>query len=581
MVSIEREVGSADDRPNRAAEAEPMTPLLDVTAIPVDEGATLADVAGSPVVAVGVPVFESDAGPVLAQGLEEIASASIRPAAPEPELCARRGFSGEEGQAMVLLPQSGGPATVYLGFGKPESLGADELRLAAASLVRAAGRSGAAVILLPRGLAERACGSAHSRAVQALAEGAVLAAYRFSSHKSKAERRSVEHLLVAGVGLDARALAEGAARGVRVACAVCAARDLVNEPPSSMTPRRLAEMALELAGASGSSVSPGSAGSPASSPTSSRSSVSSSVSASSGSSASIMTLEVWDEERIEAEHLGGLLGVARGSAEPPSLIRAEYEPTDPLMVDGHVPHVVLVGKGITFDSGGLSLKSADGMVSMKTDMSGAATVLATVSACADLGVRVRVTALAPATENMPGGKAIKPGDVLTVRDGQTIEVLNTDAEGRLVLADALSLAVELNPDAIIDLATLTGAAVVALGGKIAGVFGNDRGLMDRLKEAAVRAGEPIWQLPLVREYRSHIDSDVADMKNIGKAGQAGSIAAALLLERFVGSTPWVHIDMAGPARSDEDEGVLTKGGTGFGVRTLLELLESYGDAAPV
>jgi leucyl aminopeptidase len=295
--------------------------------------------------------------------------------------------------------------------------------------------------------------------------------------------------------------------------------------------------------------------------------------------ASAVTLEVWDEDRIAAERLGGLLGVARGSVEPPRLLRMGYEPADPLRVDGHVPHVVLVGKGITFDSGGLSLKSADGMLTMKTDMSGAATVLATVSACADLGVRVRVTAIVPVTENMPGGSAIKPGDVLIARDGQTIEVLNTDAEGRLVLADGLSLAVELHPDAIVDLATLTGAAVVALGRSIAALFGNDRALVDRVKEAAGRAGEPVWQLPLAREYRSHIESDVADMKNIGKAEQAGSIAAALLLERFVGGIPWVHIDMAGPARSDEDNEVFTKGGTGFGVRTLLELLEAYGDAS--
>jgi leucyl aminopeptidase len=245
-------------------------------------------------------------------------------------------------------------------------------------------------------------------------------------------------------------------------------------------------------------------------------------------------------------------------------------------VDGRVPHIVLVGKGITFDSGGLSLKGAESMMTMKTDMSGAATVLATVSACADLGVRVRVSAIAPVTENMPGGKATKPGDVLVIRDGQTIEVLNTDAEGRLVLADGLSLAAELQPDAIIDLATLTGAAVVALGGSIAGLFGNDQALVDKVREAGSRAGEATWQLPLAKEYRSHIKSEVADMKNIGKAGQAGAIAAALLLERFVGEIPWVHIDIAGPARSDEDEGVLTKGGTGFGVRTVLELLRAYG-----
>jgi leucyl aminopeptidase len=288
-----------------------------------------------------------------------------------------------------------------------------------------------------------------------------------------------------------------------------------------------------------------------------------------------VTVEVWDEQRIADERLGGLLGVARGSAEPPRLLRAVYEPTDPVHVDGRVPHVVLVGKGITFDSGGLSLKSAEGMVTMKTDMSAAAAVLATASACADMGVRVKVTAIAPVTENMPGGRAIKPGDVLTVRNGRTIEVLNTDAEGRLVLADALSLASELEPDAVVDLATLTGACIVALGSSVAGVFGSDQALVDKVRAAAERGGEATWPLPLVEDYRSHIDSDVADMKNVGKGGQAGAIAAALLLARFVEGTPWVHMDIAGPARSDEDAGVLAKGGTGFGVRTLLELLAEY------
>jgi leucyl aminopeptidase len=275
-----------------------------------------------------------------------------------------------------------------------------------------------------------------------------------------------------------------------------------------------------------------------------------------------------------AEHLGGLLGVARGSDEPPRLVRAEYTPADPVEVGGRVPHVVLVGKGITFDSGGLSLKSAGGMETMKTDMGGAAAVLAALDAVATLGIRLKVTVLTPMTENMPGGRAIKPGDVLTARNGKTIEVLNTDAEGRLVLADALSLAAELEPDAIIDLATLTGAAVVALGTGIAAMLGNDEVLQGELQSASKRAGESLWPLPLPDEYRSHIDSEVADMKNIGRAGQAGSISAALLLREFVGDVPWAHLDIAGPARSDEDSRYLSKGGTGFGVRTLVALLSS-------
>jgi leucyl aminopeptidase len=180
---------------------------------------------------------------------------------------------------------------------------------------------------------------------------------------------------------------------------------------------------------------------------------------------------------------------------------------------------------------------------------------------------------------MPGGRATKPGDVLTIRNGKTIEVLNTDAEGRLVLADGLSLAAELEPDAIIDLATLTGACVVALGNAMAGLFGNDEAFAARVTAASARAGEPTWPLPLPDEYRKHIDSEIADMKNIGKAGEAGAISAALLLARFVGELPWVHLDIAGPARSDENDGILTKGGTGFGVRTLLELLEGYAESS--
>ncbi len=319
----------------------------------------------------------------------------------------------------------------------------------------------------------------------------MLATYRFVSHKSEDEGGQVDGLVVLGIGLDADAAGVGVERGTRIARAVRLARDLVNEPPSSMTPSRLAEIAQEeLGGQEG------------------------------------VTLEVWDERRIADERLGGLLGVARGSAEPPRLIRASYEPADPVEIDGRVPHVVFVGKGITFDSGGLSLKSAGGMESMKMDMSGSAVVLAALSACRDLGVRVRVTGLTPVTENMPGGRATKPGDVLTIRNGNTIEVLNTDAEGRLVLADGLSLAAELEPDAIIDLATLTGACVVALGDLVAGLFGNDDDLNSRVGAASARAGEPTWPMPMPDTYKKHIESNVADMKNMGKSGEAGAISAA-------------------------------------------------------
>ena len=332
---------------------------------------------------------------------------------------------------------------------------------------------------------------------------------------------------------------DGAARGARLAASVNLARDLVNEPPSSLTPEKFADTFVErFSGVAG------------------------------------VTVEVWDEERIVAERLGGLLGVARGSTQPPRLVRVEYRPADPIEIDGRVPHLALVGKGITFDSGGLSLKTATGMETMKTDMGGAAAVLGAVDAAAALGARIRITAFTPLTENMPGGSATKPGDVLTTRSGKTIEVLNTDAEGRLVLADGLTLAVESQPDAIVDLATLTGAAVVALGKEIAGLLGNDDGLIAELRAAGERAGEPLWPLPLPDDYRSHIESEIADMRNVGRPGQAGSISAAMLLREFVADVPWAHLDIAGPARSDENSRYLSKGGTGFGVRTLVELVTS-------
>jgi leucyl aminopeptidase len=515
-------------------------PPLEVVFAPDDE--EVGRLADGPVSSVGVLVFTSDEGPRRASGIPDpltMGSASIDVGL-DRGVSERRGFTGKAGRTLVVLGSGAAPSVVYVGGGDAETFNLDTMRRAAAAFVRAAGRSGTAVFVLPPGLAGETGTDADRRAAQAVAEGAVLAAYRFVGHKSEDDSGRIVRLVVLGSGVDAAAAGDGIERGLRIARAVSLARDLVNEPPSSMTPRRLAEIAdQELSGQTE------------------------------------VTLEVWDEQRITDERLGGLLGVARGSAEPPRLLRATYEPANPVEVGGRVPHVVLVGKGITFDSGGLSLKTAGGMETMKTDMSGAAAVLAALSACRDLGVRIRVTAVAPVTENMPGSRAIKPGDVLTIRNGNTIEVLNTDAEGRLVLADGLSLAAELQPDAIIDLATLTGACVVALGTSVAGLFGNNDDLNGRVGAASARAGEPTWPLPMPEAYKKHIESEIADMKNIGKAGQAGAIAAALLLARFVDDVPWVHLDIAGPARSDEDDGVNTKGGTGFGVRTLLELLDSY------
>jgi len=279
-------------------------------------------------------------------------------------------------------------------------------------------------------------------------------------------------------------------------------------------------------------------------------------------------VEVWNESKIKEERLGGLLGVGQGSAQPTRLVYATYDP-DP---GAPLVHVALVGKGVTFDSGGLSIKTGDGMMTMKTDMTGAAVVMAVLSIASRLEVPVRLSAIAPMTENMTGDSATRPGDVLTIRNGMTIEVLNTDAEGRLILADGLSLAVEANPDVIVDVATLTGAQTVALGDEVGAMYATTDELADSFRAASERSGELLWRMPLVANYESHIESDVADIKNIGKAGKAGSIVAAIVLQRFTSARPWVHLDIAGPARSDASRGYLTKGATAFSTRTIVEFL---------
>ncbi|HEX2119882.1 MAG TPA: leucyl aminopeptidase [Acidimicrobiales bacterium] len=474
---------------------------------------TLADDVPADAAAVGTPVF---AGRVVPPGA--VADLDLA-------FLAERGFEGKPGEALAV--PSGRGTWVALGVGEPEQVTAETLRRAAAAFVRTAwkDRTGATTLLAaaPPGLDP-------ALAARAIVEGASLASYRFSRYKADPKPCLLESIAVVGSG---DAAFGGVDRGARVGEAVALARDLVNEPARAMTPRRLAEIAAEVAEGEG------------------------------------LTLTVLDEVSIAAEGLGGLAGVASGSDEPPRLIELVYDPPSP---EGSV---ALVGKGITFDSGGLSIKTAEGMETMKTDKSGAAAVLAAMSVIAALSPPVRVVAIIPATENMPGGSALKPGDVLTARNGKTIEVLNTDAEGRLVLADGLSLAVEAGVDAIIDVATLTGACVVALGRKVAGLMGNHAGWIDQVGQAAARAGEEVWPLPLPEDYRKQIDSEVADIKNIGGGRYAGALTAGLFLREFVGDVPWAHLDIAGPARSEDDDGYLQKGGTGFGVRTLVEAVMSF------
>ena len=447
----------------------------------------------------------------------------------------RRGFGATVGERLVLVDDD--RSEILLGAGDPGRFGTLEARRAAAVFARALASEAECVLDL-RGVA-----SLPARDLaQAVVEGISGASYRFEGYRSAPPEEPSRriHLLVGEADLSAAD--EGVARGRCVAAAVAFARDVANRAPGDLTPTDLADAAGRLAASGGAEI------------------------------------EVFDEARIVAERLGGLLGVARGSAEPPNLVKMTYEPDDAVALrgpDGRVPTVALVGKGITFDSGGLSLKPPASMIDMKHDMSGAAAVLAVVAACRGLRVRVRVVAIAPITENMPGGRAIKPGDVLTIRNGKTIEVLNTDAEGRLVLSDGLVLATEEEPDAIVDVATLTGACVVALGGEVAGVMGNDSVVLGALEEAARRAGEPVWRLPLPSSYRRHLDSDIADLKNVGKEREAGALVAGLVLEEFVAGRPWAHLDIAGPAHVDEARYELQKGATAFGVRTLLEFVGAF------
>ena len=320
-------------------------------------------------------------------------------------------------------------------------------------------------------------------------------------------------------------------RGEIVGQAVNVARDLANTPPAEKCPARLAEQIRTLASDAGISV------------------------------------QIWDETRIRQERFGGLLGVAAGSENPPSFVILDYRR------GGETPALALVGKGVTFDSGGLSLKPSASMEDMKSDMTGAAVVAASMQAAARLNLPVNVIGYLALTENMTGGKALKLGDVLTMRNGKTVEVMNTDAEGRLILADALSFAAESNPSSIVDLATLTGACMVALGPKVAGLFCNRENLGQSLLQACGLSGERVWRLPLDDDYKEQLKSNVADLKNVG-GKWGGAITAAKFLEQFVGEASWAHLDIAGPSWNESDNATRDAGATGCFVRTLVALLES-------
>lgn len=441
-------------------------------------------------------------------------------------------FGGGRDELVRLPGRDGGPALAVIGLG--DELDEDALRYAAGSAVRQLAGTPRVAVKLPADSDTR---------LGAVLEGAALGSYAYTEYREKSSAKAPVAAITV-IGTPATASPEDLlARASAVAEAASLVKDLVNMPPLDLYPETFAERAQEAA-----------AGLP-------------------------VDITVWDEAALAEGGFGGILGVGQGSTRPPRLVKVDYAPA------GAARHLALVGKGITFDSGGLSLKPASGMVGMKYDMTGAATVLAVALAAARLALPVRVTAWLCLAENMPSGSAIRPNDVLRIRDGRTVEVLNTDAEGRLVLADGLAAASEEHPDAIVDVATLTGAAMVALGTRYAAVMGSD-GLVDEVLSAARDSGELLWPMPLSSELRATINSDVADIANANPGQTAGGmLLAGVFLQEFVGRTgdeedapriPWAHLDIAGPAKGPAAPyGFTGKGPSAVSVRALVRLAEDF------
>lgn len=454
------------------------------------------------------------------------------------ELPARSGVTRDELAALgfeakantTLAVPHNGSLRVFVGTGEAP-LTAAGVRDAVAAFTRASSRSAALNIDL-RGLSDAAVTETAAAAV----EGALLARYRYEPLKAKAKNVALTSLTVTVDKADAKQAKNAVAIGLELARAAALARDLANTPPRHLTAERFANLIAKLAPEFG------------------------------------LKAEVYDRAKLIKLGCGGLLGVNAGSVEEPRMVVLTYKPT---RASGHL---ALVGKGIMFDSGGISLKPSGAMhATMKLDMSGAAAVFSAMTALKGLGVKTAVTGWLMCTDNMPSGSATKLGDVLTIRGGTTVEVKNTDAEGRLVLADGLTLATEQKPDAIVDIATLTGAALAALGPLNAAVFANNDDLLAQVKRAAERADESLWNLPLDHRYRETINSEIADLQNIG-GEYGGAITAALFLNEFVAGIPWSHLDIAATMRSDKDALWKSIGATGFGTRLLAQLALDF--AAP-
>ncbi|PYT04662.1 MAG: leucyl aminopeptidase [Acidobacteria bacterium] len=389
------------------------------------------------------------------------------------------------------------------------------------------GKSTKTIAIAPR--VESDAGSAAQMVIQS----ALMGLFEPDKYRKEKEKRELKEIVVVIEGADEKAVQRGAERGGIVGEAVNYTRDLANEPGGYMTPTILAARAKETSRKFG------------------------------------LTFDVLDQKQMEKLGMGSLLGVSRGSDEPPKLIVMKYEPRSRKRGK---ELLALVGKGITFDSGGISLKPGENMELMKYDMTGAATVIGTMRAIAQLKPSIPVLGVAPCSENLPSGKATKPGDVLVAMTGKTIEVINTDAEGRLILADAIAYAKKLGATQIIDMATLTGAVSIALGDVNVGILGTDQALIDGVIDAGSRVGEKFWQLPLDKEYSAQIKSDIADIKNVG-GRKAGTITAAAFLKEFADGVSWAHLDIAGTAWGEDAKPYRAKGPTGIAVRTLIEFVE--------
>jgi leucyl aminopeptidase len=454
------------------------------------------------------------------------------------QLIARGEIKGKFKEITIVytLGRLPAPKMAIVGLGKPGELNVDKIRIAVAEVCKALRQKS------PETIDSIVYGAGTTSLDledigQAMTEGFLLGTYTFRQHVTRpSDYKEIRQFnILVPDNSKIAALEKGCQKGKVISEATTLVRDMVNEPANVMTPTRMAEIAQQLA------------------------------------RDYQLDIQVMEREEMQRLGMGGLLGVSQGSQQPPKFIVLTYKGRNTSAID-----IALAGKGITFDSGGISIKPSENMGEMKGDMAGGASVMGAISAIALFKPQINVAAIVPATENLPSGSALKPGDIITILNGKTVEIISTDAEGRLILADALSYAVKLGAGKLIDVATLTGACHIALGDFCTGAFSNNRELIDRVIAAGEKAGECLWPMPMNEDYKELNKSDVADIKNSG-GRYGGAITAAWFLREFVSSTPWVHLDIAGTSMTDKDRGYQVKGATGVPVRTLINLVLSLAE----